>query len=85
MIGRAGIPKEFKKWVKSERIISEEFKAKAASGAIKGMRVLSELDARYQVDTTQLGQWIKQLVENAPRLLERERWGAVQDAERTRR
>ena len=61
---------------------SKEFKAKVALEAVKGLRSLSELGARYKVHPTQIAQWKKQLLENAPLVFERGRSGARPDAER---
>ena len=61
---------------------SKEFKAKVALEAVKGLRSLSELGARYKVHQTQITQWKKQLQENAPLAFERGRPGAAPDVER---
>ena len=61
---------------------SKEFKAKVALEAVKGLRSLSELGARYKVHPTQIAQWKKQLQENAPLAFERGRPGTRPDAER---
>ncbi len=61
---------------------SKEFKAKVALEAVKGLRSLGELGARYKVHPTQIAQWKKQLQENAPLAFERGRPGAAPDAER---
>ena len=61
---------------------SKEFKAKVALEALKGLRSLSELGARYKVHPTQIAQWKKQLLENAPVVFERGRSGAAPDVER---
>ena len=60
---------------------SKEFKARVALEAVKGVHSLSELAARYKVHPTQIAQWKKQLVENAPQVFERSRSGGVGDAE----
>ncbi len=44
---------------------SQEFKAKVAVEAVKGVHTLSELASRYKVHATQIAQWKKQLLENA--------------------
>ena len=50
---------------------SSQFKAKVAMEAIKGVRTLSELATRYQVHPTQIAQWKKYLVHDAPQVFER--------------
>lgn len=60
---------------------SQEFKAKVALEAVKGVHTLSELASRYKVHSTQIAQWKKQLLENAPLCFERGRPGGVVDAE----
>ena len=44
---------------------SEEFKAKVALEAVKGIRTLSELSSVYQVHPTVIGQWKRQLIAGA--------------------
>jgi len=56
---------------------SKEFKARVALEAVKGMHTLSELATRHKVQPTQIGQWKKQLVENAANLFERGYSGSV--------
>jgi putative transposase len=60
---------------------SKEFKAKLALEAVKEMHSLSELAARYKVHPTQIAQWKRQLVENAPQVFERGASRAGVDAE----
>ena len=60
---------------------SKEFKAKVALEAVKGVQSLSELASRYKVHPTQIAQWKKQLVENAPGCFERGRKGGAADPE----
>lgn len=60
---------------------SAEFKAKVALEAVKGVHSLSELAARYKVHPTQIAQWKRQLLENAPVAFERGQAGAAPDAE----
>lgn len=50
---------------------SQEFKAKVALEAVKGVHTLSELASRYKVHPTQIAQWKKQLQENAAGCFER--------------
>ena len=44
---------------------SEEFKAKVALEAVKGIKTLSELSSAYQVHPTVIGHWKRQLVNGA--------------------
>ena len=44
---------------------SDEFKAKVALEAIRGVRTLSELSSAYGVHSTVIGQWKLQLVKRA--------------------
>jgi transposase len=45
---------------------SDEFKAKVALEAVKGVRTLSEMSAAYQVHPTVIAQWKRRLVDGAP-------------------
>ena len=60
---------------------STEFKAKVALEAVKGVHSLSELATRYKVHPTQITQWKRHLVENAPHVFERGGSGSTVDAE----
>ena len=60
---------------------SQEFKAKVALEAVKGVHSLSELASRYKVHPTQIAQWKRQLLENAPVAFERGPSGGVLDVE----
>jgi putative transposase len=60
---------------------SKEFKAKVALEAVKGVHSLSELASRYKVHPTQIAQWKRQLVENAPLVFERGCSGGVVDTQ----
>jgi transposase-like protein len=60
---------------------SQEFKAKVALEAVRGVHTLSELASRYKVHATQIAQWKKQLVDNAAGCFERGRAGGGIDAE----
>jgi putative transposase len=59
-----------------------EFKAKVALEAVKGVQTLSELAARYKVHPTQVVQWKKHLVENAPQAFARGQAGGAVEGER---
>jgi putative transposase len=60
---------------------SNEFKAKVALEAARGMHSLGELATRYEVHPTQIAQWKKQLLELAPQVFERGHSGGVSAAE----
>ena len=60
---------------------SQEFKAKVALEAVKGVHTLSELASRYKVHSTQIALWKKQLLDNAPLCFERGHSGGVVDSE----
>jgi putative transposase len=60
---------------------SKEFKAKVALEAVKGVQSLSELASRYKVHPTQIAQWKKHLVEEAPQMFERGGLRRAVDAE----
>lgn len=60
---------------------SQDFKAKVALEAVKGLHTLSELASRHKVHATQIAQWKKQLLENAPVCFERGRAGGAVDPE----
>lgn len=60
---------------------SQAFKAKVALDALRGVHTLSELASRHKVHATQIAQWKKQLLENAPACFERGRAGGALDAE----
>jgi putative transposase len=44
---------------------SDQFKAKVALEAVKGVRTLSELSSVYKVHSAVIAQWKRRLVENA--------------------
>jgi len=51
--------------VDKRRRHSDEFKAKVALEAVKGVRTLSELSAAYKVHPTVIAQWKRQLIDGA--------------------
>ena len=50
---------------KKRRKHSDEFKAKVALEAVKGVRTLSELSSRFGVHSTVIAHWKRQLVDGA--------------------
>lgn len=60
---------------------SQEFKAKVALEAVKGVHTLNELASRHKVHATQIAQWKRQLLDNAALCFERGRSGGGMDAE----
>ena len=59
----------------------EEFKAKVALEAIRGVRTLSELSSMHRVHPTVIGQCKRQLVEGAAELFRRGRGGVGRSEE----
>lgn len=53
---------------KKRRTFSDNFKAKVAIEAIKGIKTLAELATEYQVHPNQISNWKKLLLTNAPEL-----------------
>lgn len=60
---------------------SEEFKAKVALEAIKGVQTLGELSARYKVHPTVITQWKRQLVNRAAEVFSRNGGGSGRSEE----
>jgi putative transposase len=60
---------------------AEEFKAKVALEAIRGVRTLSELSSMHRVHPTVIAQWKRQLVEGAAEVFRRGKAGAVRSEE----
>ena len=50
---------------KKRRKHSDEFKAKVAMDAVKGVRTLSELSSTFKVHPTVIGQWKRRLLAGA--------------------
>ncbi len=47
---------------KKRRTFTDQFKAKVALEAVRGVKTLAELAAQYQVHPNQVSQWEKQLL-----------------------
>jgi transposase-like protein len=56
---------------KKRRKHSEEFKARVALEAVKGVKTLSELSATYGIHPTVIAQWKRQLLDGAPDIFSR--------------
>jgi putative transposase len=63
------------------RTHSEEFKARVAMEAIKGVQTLSELSAAHGVHPTVIAHWKRQLLEGAPEVFRRGPAGGVRREE----
>jgi transposase len=59
------------------RRIEATLKAKAALAAVRGNRTSSELASQFGVHPTQIGQWKRQLLDNATELFSDDRRRAV--------
>ena len=57
-----------------------EFKAKVALEAIRGVKTLNEIGQEFKVHPTQVGQWKKELQENAAGLFDAKRGPKPVDA-----
>ena len=51
---------------RKRRTFSDSFKAKVALDAVKGLKTLAELASEYKVHPSQISEWKKQLLLNAP-------------------
>ena len=60
---------------------SDEFKAKVALEAIKGVRTLSELSSLFGVHPTVIAHWKRMLVEGAPGVFNHGAGGSVKSEE----
>jgi putative transposase len=56
---------------KKRRRHSEEFKARVALEAVKGVKTLSELSATYGVHHTVIAQWKRQLIDGSAAIFSR--------------
>jgi putative transposase len=50
---------------------SDEFKAKVALEAVKGVKTLSELSSAFHVHPTVIGNWRRQLISGVPMIFDR--------------
>ena len=64
------------------RVFDGGFRAKVALAAVKGDKTLSELASQYEVHSTQVATWRKELIDRAAELFEdgRQRKQATEDA-----
>ncbi len=53
---------------RKRRTFSASFKAKVALDAAKGLKTLAELSSEYKVHPSQISEWKKQLLLNAPEI-----------------
>jgi putative transposase len=63
---------------KKRTIHKEEFKARVALEAVKGIKTLSELSSEHGVHSVVIAGWKRQLLERAPEVFERGKEGRVQ-------
>lgn len=63
------------------KVHSDEFKAKIAMEAAKGVRTLSELSSMYQVHPTVISHWKRQLQAGAPGIFSRGSFGREKSEE----
>jgi len=60
---------------------SAQFKVKVALAAIKGDQTVAELASKYEVHTTQITQWKKQVLDSLPEVFSQKRVRQQQDQE----
>lgn len=58
---------------KKRKVFSGEFKAKVALEAVRGLKTVNEIAQDFSVHPTQVGQWKKELQEQAAGLFEAKR------------
>ena len=58
---------------KSRKSFSSQYKAKVALEAIRGIKTLNEIAQEYTVHPTQVGQWKKELLAQAPGIFDTKR------------
>jgi len=66
---------------KKRRRHSDEFKARVALEAAKGVKTLSELSAAYAVHPTVIAQWKRQLVDGSAEVFSRKNGSKVKSEE----
>jgi transposase-like protein len=66
---------------KKRKVHSDEFKAKVAMEAAKGVRTLSELSSMFSVHPTVISHWKRQLQEGAPGIFSRDGTGRAKSEE----
>ncbi len=64
---------------KKRRIFTNEFKARVALEAIKGVQTASELASKHKVHPTQITEWKKQLLTAAPEAFSRKASSETQE------
>ena len=55
----------------SPKKYSSDFKAKVALEAIKGRKTINEISSEYEVHSTQIAQWKKQVLDELPEIFAR--------------
>jgi transposase-like protein len=58
---------------KKRKVHSTEFKAKVGLEAVRGVKTISEIAQQYGVHPVMVGQWKKEILENAGTLFEAKR------------
>jgi len=66
---------------RKRRAFTDEFKAKVALDAVKGVKTLAELAAQYQIHPNQVSEWKRQLLANAPGLFSGKKSAAAKTEE----
>jgi len=79
---RAGGFQEERSMKRRRRVFDGGFRAKVALAAVKGDKTLSELASQYEVHSTQVATWRKELIDRAAELFEdgRKRKQAAEEA-----
>jgi len=68
---------------KQRRKHTDEFKAKVALEAIRGVHTMGELSARYKVHPTVIAQWKRKLVEGAAEVFQNRNGSTAKSEELT--
>jgi putative transposase len=66
---------------KKRRKHSDEFKAKVALEAVKGVRTLSELSSRFGIHPTVIAHWRRMLLQGSPGVFSRGEGGSAKTEE----